>query len=370
MSTIPPPLNYFRGRVGLYHLLRILGVGPGDEVLLQAFTCLAVPEAIMAVGATPVWVDLAPGSVNLAPEDCASKVTAKTKAIVVQHTFGIPADFHSVAEIARTHNLPIIEDCCHSFASTYHSRPLGSLGAAAFWSYEWGKPVVAGIGGAARFNDPERHRLLVASHARELTPPPARKEAVLEAQYAVFMGSYSPRTFWWVRRAFRTLGKLRIATSNYNPVGPEVAMAADFSWHMARGAGRRLPQAQAQAVKFEPKRRQQADFYLGNLRPSSCQFPVVPPGGEAVYSRFPLFVANKQEVIAAASRANLEVAEWFSTPVHPLDGQELNAVHYRPGSCPVAENAARHILSLPVHPKVTPRFQAAVTELINRHGRA
>lgn len=370
MAIPPSPLDYFRGRVGLYHLLRVLGVGPGDEVLLQAFTCLAVPEAVMAVGAIPVWVDLAPGSVNLAPEDCAAKVTAKTKAIVVQHTFGIPAEFHSVAEIARTRHLPIIEDCCHSFASTYHSRPLGSLGAAAFWSYEWGKPVVAGIGGAARFNDPERHRQLVASHARELVPPPARKEAVLEAQYAIFMGSYSPRTYWWMRRAFRTLGKLRLATSNYNPVGPEIAKAADFSWRMARGARRRLANAQKRAESFSAERRQQADFYRNHLSEASCQLPSVPAGGEAVYSRFPLFVANKRQVIEAAAAANLEVAEWFATPVHPLEGPGLTAVCYRPGSCPAAEHAARHILSLPNHSKVTTDFQAEVTDLINHHGRA
>jgi perosamine synthetase len=362
-------LPFFRGRAGLYHLLRTLDIGPGDDVLLQAFTCLAVPEAVMATGARPVWVDLAPDSVNLSLEGCLERITPRTKAIIVQHTFGIPADLQPLLEFARSRQLPLIEDCCHSFASTYSGRPVGTMGDGAFWSFEWGKPVVAGIGGAARFNDSSRQERLAAAH-RGLVPPPARKEFILDAQYLAFTQSYSPRTFWWVRRAFRLLGRLRIAESNYNPVGPDVALSPEFSWRMARGAARRLPGARHAAEQFEAQRRSQAALYRRDLAATATSLPPVPAAGEAVYSRFPLFVSNKNDVLRAAARRNLEVAEWFATPVHPLEGAALAQVHYRPGSCPEAESAAKRILSLPVHPSVTPAFQQAVVELINRHGRS
>ncbi|WP_415908470.1 DegT/DnrJ/EryC1/StrS family aminotransferase [Oleiharenicola sp. Vm1] len=365
--TLDLPLPFYRGRVGLYHLLRTLGVGRGDEVMLQAFTCLAVPEAILATGATPVWADLEPDSVNLCSHNVRAKLTGRTKAIIAQHTFGIPADMGPLLALAAESGVPVIEDCCHSIASTVGGRPVGSLGLGAFWSYEWGKPVIAGVGGGARFNDTAlQARLSTAQAATE--HPPARRNAILEAQYVAFARLYSPHTFWWVRRAFRLLGRLRLAESNYNPVGLETA--ADFRWRMAPGAAQRLPAAIAAAAAFEPERRAQAEFYRSALANGSCRLPPVPAGTEAVYSRFPLFVANKEEVLAAAARRNLEVAGWFATPVHPLAGDELAAVHYRPGDCPQAERAATGILSLPVHPKVTRSFQRAVVELINRHGRA
>lgn len=367
VPTLAPPLHFYRGRVGLYHLLRTLGIGRGDEVVLQAFTCLAVPEAILAAGATPVWADLAPDSVNLCPRDVRAKLTVRTKAIIAQHTFGIPAEMRPLIALAAESGVPVIEDCCHSVASTVEGRPVGSLGLGAFWSYEWGKPVIAGVGGGARFNDATQQARLVAAQAA-LARPPARRNAILEAQYIAFARLYSPRTFWWVRRAFRLFGRLRLAESNYNPVGLETA--ADFRWLMAPGAERRLTAAIAAAAAFEAERRAQADAYRSTLASGSCRLPPLPADTEAVYSRFPLFVSNKEEVLAAAARRNLEVAGWFATPIHPLAGDELAAVHYRSGECPQAERAAAGILSLPVHAKVTRSFQRAVVELVNRYGRA
>ena len=146
-------LLYFRGRVALHAILNGLGIGSGDEVALQAFTCVAVPEGIMATGARPVWIDIESDGYNMAPESLESRITPRTSAIVVQHTYGIPADLERILSIAERHQIPVIEDCCHTLASTYHGKPVGSFGVASFYSFEWGKPLVAGIGGAAVVND-------------------------------------------------------------------------------------------------------------------------------------------------------------------------------------------------------------------------
>jgi dTDP-4-amino-4,6-dideoxygalactose transaminase len=350
--------------------LRLLGVGAGDEVILQAFTCVAVPEAIMATGAKPVWVDLAAGSVNLDAADLAAKVTSQTKAIIVQHTFGVPADLDAILPIAEHHGIPMVEDCCHTVASAHRQRLLGTIGAAAFWSYEWGKPVIAGIGGEVRCNDPELQSRAAENYARDFSPAPAKKSAVIAAQYIMHALLYGPRRFWAVRRAFHALGRAGVAQSNYNPVGPGVAMAADFRWQMAGFSQSRLAAARARAEAFLPGRRQQAARYTAGLRPGSVRFAAVPPGAEAVFSRFPVFAPRKEVLLAAARAANLEMAAWFATPVHPLAGDELRLVHYTPGSCPRAEAAAASLVSLPLHPRVTPAFQDRLVELINRHGSA
>ena len=83
-----------------------------------------------------------------------------------------------------------------------------------------------------------------------------------------------------------------------------------------------------------------------------------------------MFVPRKESLLDAACAANLEMAAWYATPVHPLAGNELRLVHYTPGSCPRAEEAAAALVSLPVNPKVTPAFQDRLVDLINRHGSA
>ena len=86
LSNLLADLVYFRGRVALYALLKALDVGPGDEVATQAFTCVAVPEAIMATGASPIYVDLEPTGFNMDVGDLQHKITSRTRAIIVQHT--------------------------------------------------------------------------------------------------------------------------------------------------------------------------------------------------------------------------------------------------------------------------------------------
>ncbi|HUQ48649.1 MAG TPA: DegT/DnrJ/EryC1/StrS family aminotransferase, partial [Gemmatimonadaceae bacterium] len=78
--------TYFRGRVALAAILKALGVTTGDEVLLQAFTCVAVPEAIISIGAIPVYVDVEPGGINMDADDLSAKIGNATKAVIVQHS--------------------------------------------------------------------------------------------------------------------------------------------------------------------------------------------------------------------------------------------------------------------------------------------
>ena len=364
------PLLYYRGRVALYDILRQLGVGAGDEVALQAFTCVAVPEAVMAIGATPLWIDVAPNSVNMDPASLAARVTAKTKAVIAQHTFGIPADLDPIAAFATSRGLPVMEDCCHSMASTHKGRLLGSVGVAAFWSYEWGKPVIAGVGGEARFNDTALRSGAASEYSANFQPPPFRKSAVIAAQYVAFSLLYSPRRFWAIRRAFRAAGSARVIESNYNPVGPGAAMAADFGWRMCGFSRGRLARARARAADHLALRRRQAERYADGLCIDGVAIPPVPAEADAVYARFPIVVERKPALLAAARAANVEIADWFATPVHPLSGDDLSLVHYVDGSCPHAETMAQSLVSVPLGGKVTEDFQRDVIEVIRRHVRA
>ena len=98
------------GRTALFFALQALGIKEGDEVLVQAYTCIVVTNAIRFTGATPVFVDVN-DNYNINSKECKKKITPKTKAIIVQHTFGLPADIEALVDIAKEQDIKIIEDC-------------------------------------------------------------------------------------------------------------------------------------------------------------------------------------------------------------------------------------------------------------------
>ncbi|KXK11813.1 MAG: L-glutamine:2-deoxy-scyllo-inosose aminotransferase [Microgenomates bacterium OLB23] len=119
----------------------------GDEVLLQGFTCVAVPNAVVWNGLKPVFVDV-DDHYNLV-DDLESYIGPNTKAIIVQHTFGIAANMKAIALAAKKHNLFIIEDCAHALGGMYASQPLGSFGDVSIVSFGRDKVVSSVFGGAA-----------------------------------------------------------------------------------------------------------------------------------------------------------------------------------------------------------------------------
>ena len=163
--------TFFRGRVALYAILKAAELKPGASVALQAFTCVAVPEALLAAGMRPVYIDVIEGGYTMDPADLRRKMTPEVGAIVVQHTFGIPTDVPEMRRIACADNRPFIEDCCHTYLSTVSGQRVGTLGEASFYSFEWGKPIVAGMGGSAVANDGELRKNLKEQYSKRVPPP-------------------------------------------------------------------------------------------------------------------------------------------------------------------------------------------------------
>ncbi len=344
-------LTFYRGRVAMYALLKALGVGPGDEVALQAFTCLAVPEGVMALGAKPLYVDIEPDGFNMAAEDLERKLTESTRAIVVQHTFGVPARMDRLLAVARAHGLPLIEDCCHTLETRYCGQRVGSFGAGAFYSFEWGKPIVTGIGGAAVVNDPAVRERVRRDYGTYLEPD-SRSQLRLHAQYLAHRVLYRPVLFWPVRSLYHWLGSLGAAEGNYNPVS-KGSVAKDFSLRMAAPMRHRLVKKLARLDRATAHAREVTQRYWDGIRNPAIRPPQLEADNEVAFARYPLRVANKAAVLTAARKANVELAEWYATPVHPLSPEDWPLVHYRAGSCPQVEERCGEIVTLPTHPAVT-----------------
>ena len=135
------------GTAALHLAVLGAGVGPGDEVIVPAQTFVATATSVMMAGGVPVFADIQPGGPNIDPNDIEHRITERTKAIIPVHYGGYPCDMDEISQIARKHNLCIIEDAAHALGATYKGKPIGSLGAFSTFSFQAIKQLTTGDGG-------------------------------------------------------------------------------------------------------------------------------------------------------------------------------------------------------------------------------
>jgi perosamine synthetase len=151
------------GTVALHLALATLGIGPGDEVIIPTFTMIAAANVVQYTGAKPVLTDSDPKNWNINPNEIEKKITEKTKAIMVVHLYGHPADMDPLMKIARDHNLYVIEDAAEAHGAEYKRRKVGAIGDIGCFSFYANKIITTGEGGMLVTNDEK-----IADKARKL----------------------------------------------------------------------------------------------------------------------------------------------------------------------------------------------------------
>jgi perosamine synthetase len=141
------------GTAALHLIVRALGLGPGDEVLVPSFTFAASVNAILYEGATPVFVEIEPETYNLDPVDLERKITPRTRAIMAVDVFGHPAEWDAILRIAERYDLHVIDDACEALGAVYRGTPIGRFGAAATFAFYPNKQLTTGEGGMIVTND-------------------------------------------------------------------------------------------------------------------------------------------------------------------------------------------------------------------------
>ena len=144
---VPHAVAVSSGTAGLHLCLLALGIGAGDEVLVPSFTFIAAANAIRFVGATPVFVDIDPVTLNIDPEKISAAVTPRTRAILAVHTFGVPAEMEPILALARKHNLLVVEDACEALGAEFAGQKVGSFGDAGVFAFYPNKQITTGEGG-------------------------------------------------------------------------------------------------------------------------------------------------------------------------------------------------------------------------------
>ena len=339
---------FWKGRVAWYAILRALGVGVDDEVILPGYTCVMDVNPIMYVGAKPVYVDIDPVTYNLDPDLLEALITPRTRVIVAQHTYGYPAALDPILTIAGKHGVSVVEDCCLALGARYRGRPVGTFGVASYFSFQWNKPYTSGIGGMAVTDDAALAREIRAVRDAEMVRPGAGEVAMLASQLAVYRTAIYPRTTALATRAFRWLTRkgLVVGSSDASEYRPE--MADDFFKGMSRlqaWSGRRQLGRLEQNLAH---RRWIGARYDELLTAAGWPRPALPAELEPVPVRYPIRVADKTRALATAGQHFVELGSWFECPLHPIE-TPLEAYGYVPGMCPVAERACREVVNLPTH---------------------
>ena len=302
------------GTDALHLALKALGIGQGDEVITTPFTFFATAEAVLYVGATPVFVDIESDTMNIDPEKIEEKITKKTKAIIPVHIFGHPADMEKITAIAKKHNLKVIEDCAQSFGAAINGKRAGSFADAGCFSFYPSKNLGAfGDGGMIIVNDP--------SIADEI-------------------------------RMYRNHG----SKGAYK--------------HETVGFNSRLDDMQAGIllVKFKrineynAKRREKAALY-NKLLSAKIEKPVERPGNTHVYHQYTIRSARRSDLQKMLREKNISSVVYYPIALHLQEA--LKPLGYKKGDFPVAEKAADTVLSLPMYPELDESAIKEVAEAIN-----
>jgi dTDP-4-amino-4,6-dideoxygalactose transaminase len=344
---------FWKGRIALYAILVALGLEDDDEVLLPGYTCVVVPNAVRYSGARPIYADIIPGGYNLDPASVEQRITPRTRALIVQHTYGIPADLSALSALARKHQLSIIEDCAHVLpGSRFQNEPLGVLGRAAFFSFQWSKPYTTGLGGMVLTRDAmlaERLRIVQES----FMDPPHRQRIQLQVQYALYRRLFRPALYWVSRRSFHLLSSVGVLVGSSTDAELAGQPPGDLRWRMSHAQKNWGLARMQQSAQNAAHRRELTRYYSNAL----CRYgwPLLEGHGveDATLLRFPVRVEAKLALVEKARHVRVELGTWFETPLHPLPVSDHHLAGYHVGSCPIAEATAASVVNLPLHDRVT-----------------
>ncbi len=296
--------------------LRACGVGPGDEVITTGFSFFATAGVITRLGAIPVYVDIDPDTYNIAPDKIEEKITPKTKAIMPVHLFGQCADMDPIMEIAKKHNLKVVEDAAQAIGSEYKGKKAGNLSDSGCLSFFPSKNLgAAGDGGMVVTHDPKMAELV---------------------------------------RILRVHG----AKPKY--------------YHSIVGYNSRLDTLQAAilSVKLKyldgwtQKRREHADVYNAAFKDLDIITPKEEDFNYHIYNQYTIALKNRDRLREFLKENQIGHDVYYPVPLHLQECYK--SLGYKEGDLPVIERKAREVVSIPVYPELAEEEQSFVIETIKK----
>lgn len=339
------PYAYFfsSGRSALTALLEAMHIGKGDEVIVQAFTCMVVPNSISFTGATPVFVDI-DNTANCDQKDLKKKITSRTKAIIVQHTFGIPADMEVILQIAKKHGIFVIEDCAHALGATYKGKQVGALGDAAFFSFGRDKCVSSVFGGAAIV----KNKILATrlEHIKKRLTLPSRYWIFQQLMHPIITSIALPLYASGIGKGILVFfQKLHILSFPVEPCEKKGQKPHAYMMQYPNALATLLLNQLKKLDDYIETRRYIASIYKNAFKNDpSIQMQEEREGSS--YLRFCIRVNNQNAVLRYVRQNGLILGNWYHAVIDPI-GSNKEKAGYISGSCRNAEVFAAQCINLP-----------------------
>ena len=306
------------GTSGLHLGLLAAGVGPGDEVIVPSFTFAATGNSVALTGATPVFVDIEPQTFTLDPERVAEAVTSRTKGILPVHLYGHPARMDELTAVAASAGVDLYEDAAQAHGAALDGRPVGTFGVFAMFSLYPTKNMTSGEGGMVSLSEEE-----TAHRVRLL------RNQGMARQYENEVVGFNARM-----------------TDLHAAIG-RVQLTKVDGWTAARRANARFLDENLEGVTVPP----------------------VADGAHHVYHQYTIRVSDDRDGFVRALREEYQVGSgvYYPIPNHRLP----SLAGYAPGlDLPVTEQAAREVVSLPVHPSLAQADLERIVEAVNALAKA
>lgn len=349
----PNAFSFNSGRSSLVAALKAMEVGKGDEVILQAFTCNAAVNPILHVGAKPVFADI-DDSLNISVEDVKKKITSRTKAVMVQHTFGYPAEVEKIKSVCLDKGIYLIEDCAHALGAKFKESYCGSFGDASFFSFGRDKIISSVYGG------------MVVVNNEDLVEKVSDYQRLLDY----------PSLFWVFQQLLHPILMNKVILPLYDSKLGRGLLALLLNLNILSKAvtrkenkgklpsyfPKRMPDALAVLAlhqlekidRFNSHRREMAESYRKELVRRKMRIVFKEDGErEPVFLKYPVLTVNPQKIVSLGRRKGIYLNDgWGGSPVVP-PSTSLESACYAVSSCPKAEETAKRIVCLPTHINVS-----------------
>ena len=358
---------FIKGRVALYAILRAAGIGEGDEVLVPGFTCFVVAAAIGYVGAKAIYYDIDPTTYNGDPKRAVAQIGPATRAVVVQHTFGMPMELGNLPSLCKERGILLIEDCAHAMGAEAAAGPVGTIGDAAFASLQWSKPVTTGLGGLARANNAGLEARLSDVFEDEIREPGRRKAYALNVLSALYNRFYKPNWYWRIRSAyhwFSDRGFIHGSSTSSEFTDPE--MPDGYRERFGTSRIRQLRRVLSDLPRQLDHRERIVGIYSSWCRERGVFTQRATPESRSAHLRYPLLVERRGELLRAAQAERLEIGDWMNAPLHPQEA-DARIFGYERGMCPIADEVAARVINLPTHRHIDEREAERILEFMSRH---
>lgn len=354
-------ISFQRGRDALFVLLKAMGISEGDEVILQAYTCVVVPNAIQYIGATPIYADIEEGGYNIDPELIEAAITHHTKAVIVQHTFGEPANLEKIQDICKKHNLLLIEDCAHALSAEYNGKKVGTFGDAAIYSFGRDKIISSVWGGMVSTDDSELAKKVKT--LRDELPFPTlfqTKQALLHPLlFALIKPFYH---FKFGKALLLFFQKIQLIPRVIFPKEKKGMKPKFFPQQMSNILAR-LAQHQLKKIeRFKKHRLKMADLYREALE-SATNYHLPPTNSHSAWLRYTIRTPEAGSILKRARKKGIYLGDWYRTVLAPEDCPP-EFFQYHAGSCPRAEKAAEETVNLPTHVQISEREVEGLVKML------